>query len=440
MQVRIWGTRGSIPTPGRETVHFGGNTSCVELETDAGELIILDCGTGVRLLGERLIKSGKMPVKASILISHAHWDHIQGFPFLGPIFQRENEFSVFGPKGGERSLKQVLATQMEFTFFPISLDQLASKLSYHHLSEGIHRIGSALIKTQYLHHPAVTLGYRIEADGVTVAYLCDHEPFSDILWRSEARPGQLESFLHDGDRRHAAFMQGADLVIHDSQYTVEEYPAKKNWGHSHYEYVVGVASAAGVRRLLLTHHDPSHQDEVVSDIEVMARKFAESIGSSIDICCAYEGLDVMVPSPKSARHDIADSTSDNSSRAIGVRILVAEDDPDMGLLIETVLKEQDFSISLATDGKETLRMVDELQPDLLILDLMMPEIGGLEVLRMLRANPSTADLPVLVITAKDEEDYIKKGFDSGANDYLTKPFKIPQLTARVRACLSRLSK
>ena len=439
MRVRIWGTRGSIATPGPLTNHFGGNTSCVEVQTEDGALFILDCGTGARLLGEHLNNSCKKPIHGTILISHAHWDHIQGFPFLAPIFAPGNSFAVYGPKGGKRSLQQVLATQMEYTFFPIDLSQLSSSLTYHHLKEGSHRIGGVKITAQYLNHPAVTLGYRIEADGVSVLYLCDHEPFSDILWRSDCEPGRLESILHEGDRRHAKFMHNADLVIHDSQYTKEEYSAKKNWGHSHYEYVIGIAAAAGVKQLLLTHHDPTHHDAWLKEIELKAQNLAKSFNSHLQVECAYEGLEIDLISEDQTDTNVLNQDSAGLSEQI-VRILVADDDPEIQDLVEIVLNTEEFSVSVAVDGQDTIRKVEEFKPDLLILDVMMPELGGFEVLKILRDRPETADLPILMLTAKDDEEHIRKGFDSGADDYLTKPFKIPQLTARVRACLARLGK
>src|SRR5216110_2901237 len=144
---------------------------------------------------------------------------------------------------------------MEFTYFPVELDQLPATITYYDLTEGLHTIAGARVATQFLNHPAITLGYRVEADGVAVVYLVDHEPFSDELWRAHAEPGRIESILHDGDRRHAKFMADADLVIHDAQYTPEEYRARKNWGHSPFDYVVELACSAGVKRLALTHHD-----------------------------------------------------------------------------------------------------------------------------------------------------------------------------------------
>ena len=279
MRVRFWGTRGSIATPGPGTNYFGGNTSCVELTTANGDLLIFDCGTGAHRLAAELMAQGKRAINANILLGHTHWDHIQGFPFFSPAFVKGNSVAIYGPEGSRGSLHDVLAGQMEFTYFPIELNQLPAAITYHDLTEGIHTIGGARVATQFLHHPAMTVGYRVEADGVAVVYLVDHEPFSDELWRAGAEPGRIESILHEGDRRHAKFMADADLVIHDAQYTPEEYGPKKTWGHSTYDYVVQIAAAAGVRRVALTHHDPSHDDHFVADIERKARTLALQLGA-----------------------------------------------------------------------------------------------------------------------------------------------------------------
>ena len=229
MRVRFWGTRGSIAVPGPGTNHFGGNTSCVELVTDAGGLLIFDCGTGARQLAAALMARGGA-VDANILLGHTHWDHIQGFPFFTPAFVKGNTVAIHGPEGSRGSLHEVLAGQMEFTYFPVDLTQLPAAITYHDLTEGLHAIGGARVAAQYLNHPAMTVGYRVEVDGASIVYLVDHEPFSDELWRAGSAPGRIESMLHEGDRRHARFMADADLVIHDAQYTPEEYPAKKTWG------------------------------------------------------------------------------------------------------------------------------------------------------------------------------------------------------------------
>jgi len=438
MQVRFWGTRGSIATPGPDTIRFGGNTSCVEVTTSAGACFILDCGTGARALGAALMARGPKPLTATILLSHTHWDHIQGFPFFAPLFVPENRITVCGPEGSGRSLREVLSGQMEYTYFPVDIAQLPAKITFQELGEGTHEIGGARVVAKYLNHPAMTLGYRIEADGAAVVYSCDHEPFSEALWHESSSPDHAESIVHEGDRRHARFLGGAGLVIHDAQYTPEEYPSRKNWGHSTYEYAVELSTAAGVRQLVLTHHDPTHDDAFVEEIEKRARECAKQLGGVVEVCCAYEGLNLVVeprdavrltPTP-SAPHEGGDAQR-------GRRILVVDDDPDIRALANLALSQDGHIVVEASSGQEALAAIAAQAPDLLVLDLLMPVQGGLEVLQILRSNPVTAALPVVVLTAMDDEANTRAGFEFGATDYVTKPFSIPQLAARVRACLKR---
>jgi phosphoribosyl 1,2-cyclic phosphodiesterase len=294
MNARFWGTRGSIAAPGPRTNHFGGNTSCVELTTPSGGVLVLDCGTGARALGNHLLAGASGPVSATILLSHTHWDHIQGFPFFAPLFMPDNHFKVYGPEGAHLSLRDVLAGQMEHHYFPVELDQLAARISYQDLCEGSYEIDGMRVRAQQMNHPSPTLGYRIEAEGRCICYLCDHEPYSEDLWREGAGRGKFESILEDGDRRHCEYMQGADVVIHEAQYTPQEYPSKRHWGHSTYVYVVELAVLAGVSRLYLTHHDPTHDDEFVADVEKKAQELARSLSSKLEVCCAYEGLEMTI--------------------------------------------------------------------------------------------------------------------------------------------------
>lgn len=436
MRVRFWGTRGSIATPGPGTNHFGGNTSCVELTTANGDLLILDCGTGALPLAAGLMAQGRKAINANILIGHTHWDHIQGFPFFSPAFVNGNSAAIYGPEGSHGSLHDVLAGQMKFTYFPIELKQLPAAITYHNLTEGIHAIGGARVATQFLNHPAVTLGYRVEADGVVVVYLVDHEPFSDALWRAGAEPGRIESILHEGDRRHAKFMAGADLVIHDAQYTPEEYVSKKTWGHSTYDYVVQIAAAAGVRRVALTHHDPGHNDHFVADIERKARILALQLGTGLDAFCAYEGCELVLE-PHSTSTFFAPDPNQASIAQRRFHVLVVDDQPDMLTLAVRALEGDQYTVSQATSGPEALRMIDEHLPDLVVLDYKMVGMDGLAVMKTLRARPETQQLPVLMLTAMTDEHSTRAAFEAGVTDYVTKPFSIPQLTARVRACLTR---
>lgn len=436
MQVRFWGTRGSIATPGPDTVRFGGNTSCVSLITGEGACFIFDCGTGARPLGVDLMAKASKPIVATILLSHTHWDHIQGFPFFAPLFAPGNQITICGPEGSGHTLREVLSGQMEFTYFPVDIEQLPATITFRELGEGTHDINGTRVVTQYLNHPAMTLGYRVEADDAAVVYLCDHEPFSETLWHGNSAPRHAESIVHVGDRRHARFMSGADLVIHDAQYTPEEYPSKKNWGHSTYEYAVELAAAAGVRQLVLTHHDPGHDDLFVEKIETLANNYAEQRAYAVQVRCAYEGLYLAIES-HSAGQLAGTPLTPAPDAQLGNHILVVDDDPDIRILVNKALSQDGHIVIEAASGEEALALIDKQVPDLLVLDLLMPEQGGLEVLKVLRSRPATAELPVLVLTALNDEANTRAGFNLGATDYVTKPFTIPQLAARVRACLMR---
>lgn len=440
MRIRFWGTRGSIATPGPSTNHYGGNTSCVEITTRAGEIIIIDCGTGARTLGADLLGRGRKPLSLSILLGHMHWDHIQGFPFFAPAFVPGTNIRIYAPEGGSQSLQQVLGGQMNFTYFPVELDQLPAEIEYHELREGEFGIAGLRGIAQFLNHTSTTLGYRLEGDDVSVVYLTDHEPYADVLWRADAEPGLVESILHEGDRRHARFMADADLVIHDAQYTPEEYAAKKNWGHSHYQYVTELAAAAGVRRLALTHHDPTHDDRFVKHIEELARALTAG-RSGPDVFCAHEGLVVDVkPSTERVSKPLEAPPALALDPPAKASLLLVDDNEDLRRLITAFLQREGFDVREAADGAAALDSLREAKPDLVLLDLDMPGVNGQNVLTAMRADPSLSSVPVLILTGSTDEPSLREVFDAGASDYVSKPFSTPQLAARVRACLSRAAR
>ncbi len=436
MLLRFWGTRGSIATPGPSTLRYGGNTSCVELVTNSGQRFILDCGTGARALGSSLMTHEPAAVRATILLSHTHWDHIQGFPFFAPLFVPGNSITVCGPSGANASLPDVLAGQMEYTYFPVELGALGAHIDYRDLSEGTHEFDGVRVTAQLLNHPAAALGYRIEADGVSVLYLCDHEPYWESLWNSDAPPGQLDSILHEGDRRHAAFMQNADVVIHDAQYTPEEYPAKKNWGHSTWSYVTRIAAAAGVKRLFLTHHDPTHSDDFLDRVEQNARALAAQADSGIMIDCAREGFEIAFEHGPADRTKVTQVPDPPPPPAGSLLILVVDDDHDLRILARAVLERAGHRVIEAADAQEALRSVHRYRPDLVLLDLLMPGQDGFYVLQALRQNTEFPGLPVVVLTAYGDEESLRHSFELGATDFLEKPFTPPQLDARVRSCFA----
>jgi phosphoribosyl 1,2-cyclic phosphodiesterase len=285
MRIRFWGTRGSLPKPGPDTLRFGGNTSCVEIETGTGSLVIIDSGTGIHGLGQQLTARAGSPLRGSILISHTHWDHIQGLPFFAPLFEARNEWDIYAPKGVGRSIQDTLAGQMQYAYFPVRLDQMGATIRYHELIEGEFEIGDATVKTRYMNHTAVTLGFRLEADGAAVVYASDHEPFQRRLASGEGR-------IEGQDRGHCEFLHQADLVVHDGQFTFAEYRDKIGWGHSTMEYAVAVCQAAGAARLALTHHDPLRKDTDLSRIidDIRSRKSGSK--PALEIFGAAEGQEL----------------------------------------------------------------------------------------------------------------------------------------------------
>jgi phosphoribosyl 1,2-cyclic phosphodiesterase len=294
MRVRFWGTRGSVPTPGPTTVRYGGNTACVEARTDSGTFFILDSGTGIRELGLQLARQGDQ-VAAHLLLGHTHWDHISGFPFFSPAFVPGNRLIIYGARDLDRPLRDVLAGQMHYTYFPVPLGELRAQIDFCELEEGEIEIDNAVVRTHYLNHTAVCMGYRIEADGVSVAYITDHEPFG-VGGGGTQEPavgrGLRGGPIHGGDRRLIEFVRGVDLLIQDTQYNPAEYAARRGWGHGSTDYVTDIAVEAGVRRLALFHHEPTHDDDEIDRMVEYSRNRAREVGSEVDLFAAAEGHEI----------------------------------------------------------------------------------------------------------------------------------------------------
>jgi CheY-like chemotaxis protein len=388
--------------------------------------------------------TGIKPLSATLLFGHTHWDHIQGFPFFAPLFVQGNKFTVCGPQGAKGSLSDVLSGQMEFTYFPVELAQLGAQITYLDLTEGTHDFDGVEIGAQLMNHPATALGYRMEADGISLLYLCDHEPYWENLWDSTAKSHKLSSILHEGDRGHALFMKDADVVIHDAQYTPDEYKAKRNWGHSPYSYVVGIAAAANVKRLFLTHHDPTHDDDFLDRVETSAQEFAVSIGSPLEVTCAREGFHATFQGDLNNTATMAKLSASAIHSAYASHrslvILVVDDDEDLRIFAREVLVRAGHSVLEASDGAAGIELIGKTPPDLVMLDLRMPGVDGFEMLRRLRSSEVGRSLPIIVLTAHGDEEMARSSFELGATDYLAKPFTPPQLNARVRSCFAHATR
>src|SRR6266542_4493463 len=261
-RIRLWGVRGSIPVPGKSTVRYGGNTSCVEVRAD-GEIIILDAGTGIRLLGLALDKEfGPRSMKLTLLISHTHWDHIQGLPFFSPAYNQKNVIRVLGYEGARAGLATILAGQMETPFFPVSLRELPSHLAIEELKEMEFQIGNIEVRSKFANHPGICAGYRLLTSSGSVAYFPDNEPYEQLKLQLASRDGigedEARDFATAERTKMVEFIQGCDLAILDTQYTDEEYAQHIGWGHSSLSSVVSLGLDANVRKLLLSPPAPNH--------------------------------------------------------------------------------------------------------------------------------------------------------------------------------------
>src|SRR5688572_27636410 len=273
-RLKFWGVRGSIPTPGPHTVHYGGNTSCVELRAD-GELIILDAGSGIRPLGVQLRNEfrGK-PINLSLLISHTHWDHIQGFPFFVPAYNPKNQVRILAFEGARKGLEATLASQMESPYFPISMQQMPGNLYVQELKDMTFEVGQVRIKASFMNHPGICVGFRIETSGGSIAYLPDNELFRRLRSSGGDTGEHNTAFAERQDAKLIEFIRDVDIAIMDSQYDATEYPDHVGWGHSCVDDTVDVSMKAGVKHLFLFHHDPDHDDAHVSRMLAGARQQA----------------------------------------------------------------------------------------------------------------------------------------------------------------------
>ncbi|HUQ13911.1 MAG TPA: MBL fold metallo-hydrolase [Novosphingobium sp.] len=427
MKVRFWGTRGSIAKPGPQTVRYGGNTSCVQVTSSGGTMLIIDCGTGAHDLGQHILAQKPTGNVGSILISHTHWDHIQGIPFFAPLFVPGNSWTFYAPRGFGDTLRETLAGQMEFTYFPVTLDAFGAKVDYRDLTEQTFEIGDVRVTTRFLNHPALTLSYKLECDGATVVYSCDHEPHSHEL-ADGCGP------IHGQDREHSEWFRDADLVIHDSQYTPAEYATKIGWGHSTPHYAVQMCRAAGARMLALTHHDPMRTDEQIDAL--LAELSAADDGSSgLEVLAAAEGLeiDVVGRKPVEAEPEAkAKAPAVKPTRVPVVRLigapLIASDPLHLAMIDEglTVLREDEAE--QMTEGPPKAVGLVIIDADTIPNFSLLPK----QIADATRGLESAA--PVLVVSAHARPRELLLPKDA---DWLRRPFSREFARARMRTALLR---
>lgn len=289
MKFKFWGVRGSIPVPGASTVKYGGNTTCIEVRTSDNDLIILDAGTGIHALAQSLM--GYMPLTAHILITHTHWDHIQGLPFFLPIFVANNHINVYGgldPVTG-MGIERALGVQLQYSYFPIIEAQLKADIRYHTLKPGVPiTIGSATVTPVVLNHPVLNFGYRIDdSDGSSLFFTGDYEPSPNPYQPGDPEYASTEQFIDERLAEVVSAMAGADALIIDTSYTDAEYQQKKGWGHGTYGASLRLAEQANPRKLFLTHHEPTRSDQ---QLDAIYQAFLDGLDDpEFEIYLAKEG-------------------------------------------------------------------------------------------------------------------------------------------------------
>ncbi|MBA3395746.1 MAG: MBL fold metallo-hydrolase [Deltaproteobacteria bacterium] len=295
MQITFWGVRGSYPVPGAATVRYGGQTSCVEARSASGETVIVDAGTGLRALGNKLLRAATAPGHYHILLSHVHWDHIQGLPFFSPVYVAGTRISIYGLLTAADELHQVIGGITRHEFFPMALESVPAQFEFHEVNPGIEfEVGSFRVMPIALNHPFGSVGYRLDCDGTAWAYISDTAPFDQVLHKQHFLKGPEP--LSQVDRSALSVMRealiqklaGVDTVVYDTHFTPDEYERFPHYGHSTPDQALEVCVAAKVRRLVLYHHAPSHSDEQMD--RIAAEYLAKGALVGIEVLTSFEGM------------------------------------------------------------------------------------------------------------------------------------------------------
>lgn len=300
MSLRFWGARGSIPSPSPQTTRYGGNTSCIEVRA-GDQILILDCGSGMRALGASLSAEFKTRgFNATVLISHTHWDHIQGLPFFGPAYSERNHVRIFAQPGSRTRVQRALNNQMEPIHFPVRFGDLPGIAGVEELPKDAKQFGAISVRTINLNHPGGCAGFRFEAGGSCVAYLPDHEPYHSRTISKKASAEQQSA-----QARLVEFVRDCDVLILDTQYDEAEYQKRVGWGHGCIADSVATAAAAEVRELICFHHDPAHCDTKIGEMVSRGQQLARETGTPLSVRAAREGDELCLTSKRASANGAA---------------------------------------------------------------------------------------------------------------------------------------
>ncbi|QWR77265.1 MBL fold metallo-hydrolase [Candidatus Magnetomonas plexicatena] len=294
MKIRFCGVRGSIPTPGKETVRYGGNTSCIELTGKEGTILIFDSGTGIRTIGERF--APRSPLTIHLLLSHTHWDHIHGFPFFLPAYIPKNVINIYGPPHFDKSLREIMAQQMVYSYFPVNSDELSATINYRDLKEETLQAGEFTIKSKLMNHPVTCFGYRVTEGDKSIVYTGDNEPYYNFMANSvvdDSERQEIELIVKEQNARTVEFAKGVDVLICDAQYSDTEYLTRVGWGHSSTLHALDLAIKADVKHLVIFHHEPSRSDDKMDELlQYTIDKYNELQHAGLKITAAVEGEEI----------------------------------------------------------------------------------------------------------------------------------------------------
>jgi len=293
MKVRMWGVRGSIPSPGPRTVRYGGNTTCIEVRSDDDSLIILDAGSGIFPLAQTLL--AKLPVTANVFITHTHWDHIQGLPFFVPLYIPGNKVRIHGAYDivSMQGIEQIMNVQLQYSYFPIREAELKAGIEYQTLTVGEPvMIGDATVTPVLMNHPVTDLGYRVECNGKSMFFTGDHEPWVNIYAPDDPEYAEYQLMIDQRQAELDAAIGPVDVLVGDAAYTLAEYPPKIGWGHGTFDSTILMAQRIGAKRLICTHHEPTRSDD---DLEkVFGEALSRHPETGCEIMLAREGLEIIL--------------------------------------------------------------------------------------------------------------------------------------------------